>query len=398
MLTLLCGVSATSAGGVYVAQGILPDCYQYLLEGAAFIYHSEPFQAVADPAPGEPSVGTLRPGQHVHVEMVDRNNGWVFVFFYENDNQEGWNFESDCLKGWVDIARVVNWNAQLSYTVFNPKAGDRLNLRSKPSASSTSLGKYYSGTVALALQASDKGYVKVRIGHMEGYMDIEYLVPGLTCPAPELPFLTVDGSAPGGMEMRKLPQSSSPVIKTVPRGATVTALAVRKDAWVHVMYEGEIGYAKAQQMNPRLDYHKEAGSSSRQGLMVSNPNPSDRLNLREGPSKKDKSLGKFYNGTPVMVNKTNGNRSYVTIGALSGWMDNSFLKSPNQTQSAAVFVHTRANVTFTQLPTYQSVSVTGFPAGFVIELYGDLEDGWHYARSENVWGYIHEDDIDRDMK
>lgn len=398
LLVLVCGVSGASARDVYYAQGTLPECYQYLVEGAAFAYHSEAFQALAEPVPGSPSVGTLRPGQHVHVEMVDRNNGWAYLFFYENDSQQGWNFEPGCLKGWVNQSRVVNWDAVPSYTVQNPKAGDRLNLRSKPSVGAITLGKYYSGAVALALQAPSKGYVKVRIGHMEGYMDTKYLTPGLTCPAPELPRLTVNGSASKGMEMRKLPQKNSQVIKTVPQGAAVTALGVRDDAWVQVMCEAEIGYAKAEQMNPRLDYHKGTGSSaSRQGLMVSNPNPYDRLNLREGPSQKDKSLGRFYSGTPVTVDKTSGGWSYVTIGAQSGWMDSGFLKSPDQTQYAAVSVQTLANVTFTQLPTYQSTSMMGFPAGFVIEIYGDLEGGWHYARSGDVWGYIHEDGIQRDM-
>lgn len=338
LMALVLGLSAALTQGVYAAQGVLPECYRYLLHGAAFAYHDEVFEVYSEPVAGASAAGTLRPGQHIHVETIDRNNGWAYIHFYENDIQEGWNFE-----------------------------------------------------------APAKGFVKVRIGHMEGYMDSRYLIPGLVCPAPELPLLRVNPDVSGGMVMRKLPQNGSEVIKTVVQGDVVSALAVRGDGWVQVMYEGETGYAKGNQMNPRLDYQLETGALAGQDLMVSNPRPSERLNLREEPSKQAKSLGKFYSGTPVKAHKTSGSWSYVTIGAQSGWVDSAFLKSPDLALRAAVRVQTHANVTFTQLPSRQSLSTTGFPAGIVIEIYGDLEGEWHYALYGEDWGYIHEEDIERDL-
>jgi|GEM_PF-1689436 len=397
LMALVLGLSAALTQGVYAAQGVLPECYRYLLHGAAFAYHDEVFEVYSEPVAGASAAGTLRPGQHIHVETIDRNNGWAYIHFYENDIQEGWNFEEDCLKGWISLSQAVNWDAKNAYAVYNPKAGDRLNLRSGPFASTPALGKYYSGAIALALEAPAKGFVKVRIGHMEGYMDSRYLIPGLVCPAPELPLLRVNPDVSGGMVMRKLPQNGSEVIKTVVQGDVVSALAVRGDGWVQVMYEGETGYAKGNQMNPRLDYQLETGALAGQDLMVSNPRPSERLNLREEPSKQAKSLGKFYSGTPVKPHKTSGSWSYVTIGAQSGWVDSAFLKSPDLALRAAVRVQTHANVTFTQLPSRQSLSTTGFPAGIVIEIYGDLEGEWHYALYGEDWGYIHEEDIERDL-
>ena len=61
--------------------------------------------------------------------------------------------------------------------------------------------------------------------------------------------------------------------------------------------------------------------------VVSNPNPEDRLHLRAKPDKKADSLGKFYNGTPVIILETEGAWSHVRIGlqGLEGWMMTEYL-------------------------------------------------------------------------
>ena len=60
--------------------------------------------------------------------------------------------------------------------------------------------------------------------------------------------------------------------------------------------------------------------------VVNNPNPTDRLHLREKPDRKSVSLGKFYNRTPVYVDEIRGEWAHVTIGCdLSGWMLTDYL-------------------------------------------------------------------------
>jgi len=60
--------------------------------------------------------------------------------------------------------------------------------------------------------------------------------------------------------------------------------------------------------------------------VVNNPNPTDRLYLREKPDRKSVSLGKFYNRTPVYVDEIRGEWAHVTIGRdLSGWMMTKYL-------------------------------------------------------------------------
>ena len=69
--------------------------------------------------------------------------------------------------------------------------------------------------------------------------------------------------------------------------------------------------------------------------VVNNPNPADRLHLRVEPKRGAKSLGKFYNGTPVQVHETNGDWCRVSIGLdghLEGWMMKEYLAFGEQMQ------------------------------------------------------------------
>lgn len=59
--------------------------------------------------------------------------------------------------------------------------------------------------------------------------------------------------------------------------------------------------------------------------VVSNPNPADRLNLREKPDIQSGSLGKYYNGTPVQLVEYGKEWCYVNVGYEAGWMMTEYL-------------------------------------------------------------------------
>ncbi len=59
--------------------------------------------------------------------------------------------------------------------------------------------------------------------------------------------------------------------------------------------------------------------------VVNNPNPEDRLHLRELPRKDARSLGKFYNRTPVRVYAIKGEWATVGVGSLTGYMMTKYL-------------------------------------------------------------------------
>jgi len=76
-------------------------------------------------------------------------------------------------------------------------------------------------------------------------------------------------------------------------------------------------------------FEMAAQELDRTGLaVVNNPDESDRLHLRKEPNKASDSLGRFYNGTMVRVNETDGEWCKVEVGyrqPLTGWMLKKYL-------------------------------------------------------------------------
>ena len=71
-------------------------------------------------------------------------------------------------------------------------------------------------------------------------------------------------------------------------------------------------------------------------LVVANPDPEDRLHLRVSTSTTSASLGKYYNGTQVVVLKTYANGwAKVQIGPLDGYMMTQYLSDEKQASALA---------------------------------------------------------------
>ena len=231
-------------------------CFRYVVEGANALYGDENAKVYEQPSAQSAVIGTVAPGQHLHVDRVDRQAGWAYVYFLQNDQQTQWVFPDDCLKGWLRTEYLVFFGFDLESTrvVTTDQPGDRLNLRVKPDKASLSLGKYYAGSVVLSLGEVRNGFMKVRAGHMEGYMDTRFLKKGMEYETNDLPVLTVSNRSGTGVNLRKLPERNSEVILTAPNDAEITVLSVRTDGWYQVMYENEIGFARADLMTPQLKY------------------------------------------------------------------------------------------------------------------------------------------------
>lgn len=253
-MTILVLMGALLLTPVAVAE--VAPCFRYALIGANALYGDELANVYRQPDIQSGVIGTIAPGQHLHVDRVDRDAGWAYVYFLQDDRQAQWVFPDDCPKGWLQTKYLVffGYDLESTYVVTTDEPGARLNLRAKPDADSLSLGKYYAGAVVHQLEAPKNGYMKVRSAHMEGYMDVRYLKQGMEYETNEMPILTVSNSGGTGVNLRKLPGKNSEVIHVAPNGAQVTVLSVRADGWVQIMYESEIGFARSDLMTPRLKY------------------------------------------------------------------------------------------------------------------------------------------------
>lgn len=134
----------------------------------------------------------------------------------------------------------ANWTAAVpaNYAmVYNPYAGDRLNLRREPSTSSASLGKYYNGVYVEVLGTATDDFTLVRIGNLTGYMKSEYLSYSYVASA--MPLLKVNSS--GKVNLREEASTSSNSLGQYAKDTEVTLLGFNGN-WAHVIVDGQIGF------------------------------------------------------------------------------------------------------------------------------------------------------------
>lgn len=130
------------------------------------------------------------------------------------------------------ITKSVAW-------VSNPDSADRLNLRTKPSASAASLGKYYNGVKVEILDLAENGWVRVRIGELAtGYMQAKFLSAYEVELATPTVFSTTDHA------LYVQPASTGKAFEPIHSGAGMTVLGVCGE-WYHVQMENLDGYVQS---------------------------------------------------------------------------------------------------------------------------------------------------------
>lgn len=135
--------------------------------------------------------------------------------------------------------------------------------------------------------------------------------------------------------------------------------------------------------------------------LVTNPNPSDRLNLRAQPDKKSTSLGKYYSGAPVRILEDKGEWARVEILGLEGWMQTAFLAVGAEMTIAEyrgpwLSAVDRGAMLYEQ-PMKDSpcrfVEDNSWTAAFYV--IGRYNEEWYHVwcSADDASGYIHQDDL-----
>lgn len=151
--------------------------------------------------------------------------------------------------------------------VYNPDAGDMLNLRRVPSTGAESLGKYHTGVVVQVLENVDDQWARVRVGQADGYMMRRYLadplgvgsMPGFAAATVRNRYyagMTALLDSPGGAEAQ--------VIVNLADNTPVTVLGYAGD-YAHVQYAGVTGYVSRESVSggplPPQEENQGANSS-----------------------------------------------------------------------------------------------------------------------------------------
>ena len=129
--------------------------------------------------------------------------------------------------------------------------------------------------------------------------------------------------------------------------------------------------------------------------MVSNPDPTDRLNLRTEPSEDAISLGKYYNGVEVLVLGDAGNGYWhvqVNCTKTAGYMDSAYLTTAHMDASLRPTAKVRnPNATLTNIrsaPSYTADVLYMAENGEGLAVMGVTPDGWLHVQLEGIFGYI----------
>lgn len=134
--------------------------------------------------------------------------------------------------------------------------------------------------------------------------------------------------------------------------------------------------------------------------VVNNPDPADRLHLRERADKSSASLGKYYNGTPVEVLKQGETWTQVRILGVEGWMMTRYLAfdgaALNVTPAMPDYM---PRDSWPEPLVYQQPRINSanqaLPDGSQVIIIGILGDEWYHVwfSNTNHGGYMKQEDF-----
>ena len=200
---------------------------------------------------------------------------------------------------------------------FAVVTGGRLNLRAYPSASSTSYGKYASGTWVLAGSESNGWYEVKTLDGKRGYMSANYLNFGQYNGG-----VTVKYANGGYVNLRSGPSLESNVTLRVTSGSKFY-MQGNYSGWCYgYVYSGS---------QPVYGYMYETFlDNGTTGAVVTTKN-GGKVNVRSGPSSSYGSVGRLASGTQVSV-LLRGNGWYmISANGVEGFMSTQYLSGTGDT-------------------------------------------------------------------
>jgi uncharacterized protein YgiM (DUF1202 family) len=184
-----------------------------------------------------------------------------------------------------------------SAVVNNASNQEQLSLFAKPDTAAESLGKYVNGTTVQVLDTKGD-WAHVQLYDAQGYMPLNSLV--FTDKYNSLVHITWGRKRQDIAKPLRLYTEPSEDAPSEEKTEDVSMRILDTvGVWYHVLLNDREGYVPVQNLNVACDRPRTYDEEDI--YVVSNPNSQDRLHLREEPSTKSTSLGRYFNGTQVEV-------------------------------------------------------------------------------------------------
>lgn len=214
-----------------------------------------------------------------------------------------------------------------------------LNLRAAASSSGRVIASYPDGVPCILL--SEKGsWYHVSVDGKNGYFNESYLEKKYMTYSPDV--ATVVNANGGNVNLRKGPDKSYGVIKSVKNGSYVMILQ-QGNGWWKISANGTVGYMDSSYLQDGV-VRKTTGSSG--GTSSGSSSSADgyatvntgKLYLRSSASKSSKSLGLFPRGTYVTVLEQGNTWCKVRVNGTTGYMMTEYLKFHGLSAVATAYV------------------------------------------------------------
>lgn len=325
---------------------------------------------------------------------------------------------SPSAKGFMTIAGDV-------YRVANAPYAGMLPLYAEDTVTSAVKARFYNGTVGILTHTKGEwGYLY--IGDIKGYVQLDMLAPvGVAVPSAMQEAMVTNAN---GAELFLFGENR--ITASVPYRTRLCVLGMANDKAI-VQYGGMTWHVNMHNIliQPALDSSLTVtpqpaipASTPKPFVFtgpvgdhdtaqwplkiveylaaVNNPDPDDRLNLRTGPGKNFKSLGKYYNGVQVVINgavETNEKGEEwvkVSVCGLDGYMENRFLAYEQKDYPASVLPvmkvknpNSAKNLNLRERQTMESVSLGVYPNGTEVILMGFTGE-WAHVIVDGQTGFM----------
>lgn len=247
-------------------------------------------------------------------------DGWAEI--------EGHNELGEPFTGYIKADKLRERAQSEGTSTFVITSDARATLQKTRSKTSQIIGKYFPGVRVQVLEMAQKGFVKVRIGAVSGYLP-EAAVTPLTADmkATEIAESKVDYAKGHGINLRQEPSYKAKTLAVVSNGKPVRVLGVGQE-FAHVLTENnQTGFIMAAGLNPQALFSDKAVATVEkdipmpEGPLVAVNNPEGQgATLRSRKSTNSDSLGLYLNGSRVVMLKWDKYWVRVWVDGREGYM------------------------------------------------------------------------------
>ena len=301
-----------------------------LAQSFGVVYNTETLNLRAGASSSSSWLGSYSRGCWVEITGSQSN----FYYVTTPDGRKGYmsmNYISVATEATAQIATVTNANG-----------GSFLNFRSSPNYNSNVLGIFYAG-VPLYVLNYQNGWYQVQINGQNGYVRSEYVSTASRVGSPTVATIKTPNNT--SINLRSGPGTQHATIRQFPGDRYVMVLG-KGNGWWRVSIDNAVGFMSSDFLVDGLRTAKDLGGGGGGGgggsgggssyAIVSNPQSTQALNLRQSSSMASPVLSKLYNGTRLRVNAQGVDWCSVTVDnntALSGYVMTKYIKLYNLPQS-----------------------------------------------------------------